>query len=244
MRGLRKAIITSAVVAVIGLSGGAYAANSLKSGAKPAKVKPISKEEFADLRGKLGACIVSRNQSAVKKYLENSDSMTVDYRGMGVDPRMAMFMFRMDACTKFNVPQMAQPIFATPGALRNLLLEADYLEKQKAKPAPLLDSNGQPAPARVRAFVTKDDKLQAATAYAALADCTAALGTDLADTVLRTGAGLADERAAAVALAPVIGGCVAEGQDVQLTPATIRALAAEGLWQRYATPNTARASAQ
>lgn len=244
MRGQRKGIALCALAAVLGMSGAAQAATTLKPKLAPAKVEPLTKEKFAELRQALGACIVSKNQSAVKKYLAHSDSMTIDYTGMGVDPKFAMFMFKLDACKDYNVPQMAQPIFMTPGALRNLLLEATYLEKAQAKPAPLMDAGGKPSPSPARSFASKEDKLASATAFATIADCTATNGLDLADALIRTGAGLPEERQAAVALAPVIGACVPEGQNVSLTPSTIRIIAAEGLWQRYASASTAQASAK
>ncbi|GEM_PF-1450052 len=233
MRGLKKAIVFGALAAALGMSGGAMGAESLKPKMKAPKLKPLSDEKFAELRGQLGQCIVARNDAMTKKYLANSDSLTVDYDGMGVDPKFAMFMFRMDACAKYNVPQMAQPVFMTPGALRNLLLEATYLEQVKSTPPVALDENGQPAPVPARNFASKDDNLAPAAAFAAIADCAVSKDAGLADAVLRTGAGLPEERDAAVALAPVIGECVPAGQDLKLTLASIRALAAEGLWQRY-----------
>jgi len=233
MRGLRKAIVFGALAAAVGMSGGANGAESLKPKVKAPKLEPLPKEKFAELRGQLGACIVARNNAMAKKYLENSDSLTVDYKAMDVDPKRAMFMFRMDACTKYNVPQMAQPVFMTPGALRNLLLEATYLEQVKSKPQVALDENGQPIAAPARRFASTDGNLAPAAAFAAIADCAVAKDAGLADAVLRTGAGLPEERAAAVALAPVIGECVPAGQNVELTPTSIRALAAEGLWQRF-----------
>ena len=244
MRGYVKGAALCALAAALGMGGAAQAATTLKPKVTAPKVEPITKEQFAELRTALGACITSKNQAMVKKYLANSDSMSVDYAGMGVDPKFAMFMFKMDACTKYNVPQMAQPIFMAPTGLRNLLLEAAYLEKVATKPAPLLDPNGQPAPAPVRSFASKEDKLAAATAFAAIADCTAATGLDLADTLIRTGSGLPAEHQAAVALAPVIGACVPEGQNISLTATTIRTLAAEGLYQRYVAGSTAQASAK
>ncbi len=137
------------------------------------------------------------------------------------------------------------PIFVKPGALRTLLMEEAYLAKYPGtKPKPLVDEKGEPAVAPPRIYASKGDLLVQAVAYAQLADCTAANGPELADAVLRTGAGLPDERTAAVALAPVIGQCVQEGQNITLTPEVIRGLAAEGLWQRYvSTSMPAQASA-
>jgi hypothetical protein len=237
--------IGCALIAVMGAIAPGMAATSLKRGAP--KVNPLSKEEFAEMRGKLGACIVRRAPEAVGKLMDHSDSLTTDYAGMGVQaPVMFNFQLRLDLCQNYNRPQLNQPIFVKPGALRNLLMEQAYLAKFAKTPQPLLDEKGEPKLAPPRTFVTKGEQLPQAVAYAALADCTAATGSELADAMLRTGAGMPEERTAAVALAPVIGQCVQEGQNIALTQETIRALAAEGMWQRYmAKPApTAQASAK
>ena len=234
MRGHRKGIALCALAAILGASAPSHAIESLKGKMKPAKVEPITNQEFSDLRNQLGACIVKNNKAKVAKYLANSDSLTVDYNAIGSSQQMFFIYFSMDACKKVNVPQMMQPIFMTPGGLRNLLLEASYLDAEAATPQPLLNEKGEPAPSGVRAFPTKGDNLPAVMSYAVLADCVATKDPVLADAVLRTGFSLADERKAAVALAPIIGGCVTEGSNVSLTPASIRTLAAEGMWHRYA----------
>jgi hypothetical protein len=244
MKGMKKTITACAILAALGMAGATQGATKLKSG--PPKVNPLTKEEFADLRAKLGACVVKRASDAVGKLMAHSDSLTIDYAGMGLaQPQMMMFQFRLDLCQKYNVPQLFQPVFVKPGALRNLLMEQSYLAKFASLPKPLLNENGEPALAAPRTFATKDEHLSQAKIYAQLADCTAAYGTELADALLRTGAGLPEERTAAVALAPVIGQCVQEGQEIALTPEVIRSIATEGLWQRYvAAPTSAQASAK
>jgi hypothetical protein len=236
MKGHREIRIAFALLAMLGAATNVQAATSLKPG--PVKVKPLSKEEFADLRAKLGACLVDKSKEGVAKLLAHSDSLGTDFAAMGVQPQMFMFSFRMDLCQKYSNPGLMGPLFAKPGALRNLFMEQAYLAKNPTAPKPLLDANGQPALAAARTYASKGDLLVQAVAYAQLADCTAANGPELADKLLRTGTGLADERAAAVALAPVIGDCVTQGQNIALTQDTIRALAAEGMWHRYV--NTAK----
>lgn len=234
MRGFKKGIALCALVAMMGVSAPASAIDSLKPKLAPAKVKPITAEQFAELRSKLGACVVKGNKSKVAKYLANSDSMTVDYAALDSNPQMFFFYFNMQACMKYNVPQVNQLVMMKAGGLRNLLLESAYLDDEQAAPQPLLNEKGEPALAPARAFPTKGDGLAAVVSYAALADCVAAKDPALADGVLRTGAGLPDERKAAVALASVLSGCVQEGANVALTPASIRTIAAEGMWHRYA----------
>ncbi len=36
--------------------------------------------------------------------MTHSDSLAVDYAGMGVQPQMYMFSWRMDQCQKYNNP--------------------------------------------------------------------------------------------------------------------------------------------
>jgi hypothetical protein len=243
MKGHGGTRIAFALVAVLGAAANVQAATSLKPG--PVKVKPLSKEEFADLRAKLGACLVDKSKDGVSKLLEHSDSLGTDFVGMGVQPQMFMFSFRMDLCQKYANQQVTGPLFLKPGALRNLFMEQAYLAKYQAAPKPLLNEKGEPTLAPARIFASKGDLLPQAVAYAQLADCTAANGSELADKVLRTPVGLPAEREAAVALAPIIGQCVTQGQNIALTADTIRALAAEGMWQRYVfVPKPAQASAK
>lgn len=243
MKGLKRGIIIHAVMlAALGMNGAANAAASAKN--IPHKLEPLSKEEFADMRKKLGICVIERNKALVAKFLANSDSVTTDYAAVGIPAQGFVFAFKMDVCQKFNPPQMAQYI-AKPGILRSILLEQTYLAHEPSAPQQLLNDKGEPAPSPARKYVSKADQLASAASYGELADCTAQNGTALADTVLRTGAGMPEERTAAVALAPVIGQCIPAGLDIKLTPDTIRALAAEGLWQRYASASdSAHASVQ
>lgn len=243
MRGYYRVIIHAALGAAVVSSGAAEATMRTQPGKQ--KVKELSKEEIAAARTALGACVVKADRAKVTKYLANSDSVNVDYAAIGSDPMRFMFYFPalMSGCAKYNVPQLRDSVFMKAGGLRNLLLEAAYLDAAKTTPKPLLNANGEPAEAPARTFATKDDKLPAAQTFAALADCTAAKGSTEADAVLRTTTGSAEERTAAVALAPVIGTCVQEGTNISLTPATIRTIAAEGMWQRYArSPSATMAS--
>lgn len=235
MRGFGNFMICGAIVASFGSATAANAAASARN--VPVKLEPLSKEEFATLRSQLGACVVEKNKAQVAKFLAHSDSLTTDFAAMGVQPQMFIFSFKMDQCQKYNPPQMGQYLMK-PGVFRSMLMENAYLAKTPSAPQPILNDKGEPAPAPVRSYVSRQDQLAQATAFAELADCTAANGTAMADAVLRTGAGMPDERQAAVALAPVIGQCIPAGMDIKLTPDTIRGLAAEGMWQRYASVTT------
>lgn len=244
MRRIGKLELALTTVALIGVTTNAMAMDSLSVKPGKSKVKPITFEQFATLRAKLGACIVQRNRAKVKAYLQHSDSVTVDYKALDTDNMKFMFYFNMQGCADYNPPQMTEQVFKAPGGLRNLLLEAAYLDAVKAAPQPAVDDKGEPTAAPERSFPTTTDALASVKMFAAIADCTAAKNPAGADAVLRSNAGLADERQAAVALAPTIGTCVPNGQNFSLTPASIRTLAAEGLWGRYASGNPAQASAK
>jgi hypothetical protein len=249
MRKQGRIRIALATVALLGVTSSAMAADKLVMDSltvKPgkAKVKPITLGQFAEFREKLGACIVQRNRAKVKAYLQHSDSVTVDYKALGTDQMMFGFTyFQMQACQDFNPPQVAQEVFMKPGALRSLLQEATYMDQLKAVPPPAVDDKGEPTPGMVRNFATTTDALQSVKIFAALADCAAAKNPAGADAVVRSHAGLGDEKDAAVALAPTIGSCMPEGQNIKLTQQSIRTLAAEGLWGRYAS-GPAQASAK
>jgi len=249
MRKQGRIRMTLAAVALLGVTTSAMAADtmvmdSLSVKAGKTKVKPITYEEFATLRAKLGACIVQRNRSKVKAYLQHSDSVTIDYKSLGTDETKFMFYFDISGCSDYNVPQLTQPVFVAKGGLRNLLLESAYLDAVKSAPQPAVDDKGEPTAGVTRNFPTTTDALPSVKMFAALADCTAAKNPAAADAVVRSRAGLSDEKDAAVALAPTIGSCMPAGQNISLTQASIRTLAAEGLWGRYAAGPPAQASAK
>ncbi len=179
MKGLKRGIIIHGVLlASLGMtgltmSGAANAAASAKN--IPHKLEPLSKEEFADMRKKLGACVTERNKALVAKFLANSDSVTTDYAAVGIPPQGFVFAFKMDVCQKFDPPQMAQYI-AKPGILRSILMEQAYLAHQPTAPQPIVNDKGEPAPGPARRYVSKDDSLVQATSYGELADSTAQNG--------------------------------------------------------------------
>ena len=235
--GIKIAIALLAAMAA-GMPGQAA---GLKSG--PQKVKPLSQDELAEARAKLGECLYKHNQAMAGKMFDHSDSLMVDYKGMGV--ANPMFAFDLQACMKYNVPQMMGMVFTAPNGLRQLMLEQAYLQHFQSAPKPLLDAKGEPALAPPHSFASTGDKLPGAVAFAQIADCTAATGYEQADKLLRTPFGTPAEREAAIALAQsTLGSCIPEGQNISLTPASIRSIAAEGMWHRYRAAPQAQASAR
>ncbi len=65
------------------------------------------------------------------------------------------------------------------------------------------------------------------------ADCITFADVTGADALLRTGPATNDEGAAVRKLMPALSACVVAGQNLALTPSSIRSVVADGMWSRY-----------
>ena len=114
-------------------------------------------------------------------------------------------------------------------SLRSLLAEEAYLAKFKsaaALPEGAVENSD-------RHYVAIGEAKAKAEGLGAYSDCLTFRDTAGADAVMRTMPGSPEERQAARALAPVLGACLTQGQTISLTPTNIRAILADGLWNRY-----------
>ncbi len=114
--------------------------------------------------------------------------------------------------------------------LRNLLAEELYLSGNSKSIS--IPQGGQESVARV--YVTPNPSVAAALALADFADCITFADPADADALLRTGPATADERADVGGLMPALSACVVAGQNLTLTPGSIR-FRGRGrcMWSRY-----------
>lgn len=112
--------------------------------------------------------------------------------------------------------------------LRALLMEEAYLDSQAA-PLKIVEGSSE---LTNRTYVSRDENLAAAQGLGNFADCVTYRDANGADAILRTEPGSAEEMAGARALGAVLGACLIQGQEIEFTAASIRAIAADGLWSR------------
>jgi len=118
----------------------------------------------------------------------------------------------------------------TQNRLRALLLEEAYLD---ARENPVIISEGE-SELTNRTYVSEGKALESAQGLGNYADCVVHRDASGADALLRTEPGSAEEIAAARNLATVLGACLIDGQTIEFTAASIRSIAADGLWSRVA----------
>ncbi len=84
-----------------------------------------------------------------------------------------------------------------------------------------------------RALVSTGEDLGSARTMAAFGDCVSFHAPADADALLRTQPASSEEIEQIRKMAPTLGECVMAGQNVSLTPTTIRAVVAYGQWSRF-----------
>lgn len=117
----------------------------------------------------------------------------------------------------------------TPGRLRALLQEEAYLGEQDQGAIVIPQDAGE---LTLRQYVSTGEDATRARGVGNFSDCIVHRDAAGADALLRTQPASAEEDRAARSLAPVLGTCLIQGQTIEFTPASIRAMAADGLWSR------------
>jgi hypothetical protein len=191
----------------------------------------VSNKDARFIQKDVARCIVSHARPKAEAVLAHSDPASIDYAGAGIDAKKAADALWLSECLgeaardDMNAISMRIP---TP-LLRNLLAEELYLAGN-SKPI-TIPQGGQEAVARL--FVTPESQRGAALALADFADCITFADPAGADALLRTGPGTNDEGAAVRKLVPTLGACIVAGQNLALTPGSIRSVVADGMWSRY-----------
>lgn len=175
---------------------------------------------------RLAMCVYEEKPVLVDKLLDYSDPVAFNPKSAGIKGN---WIGRLDlsSCLSREALDGDVQLRFTPGALHYMLTEAAYRSANPGPPNWLTE----PRPPAQRRFIATGKELALAQALADLADCMVAADPAHSDSLLRTAVTSDDERAAAVKLAPALGGCLDVGQTLDLTPANIRGWAASGLWQ-------------
>jgi hypothetical protein len=183
------------------------------------------------IQKEVARCIINHVRTKAEAFLAHSDSASVDYVGAGFGAKKATDVLWLSECLgeaatlDMNAVSMRIP---TP-LLRNLLAEELDLAGN-SKPI-AIPQGGQESVARL--FVTAESQRGAALAVADFADCITFADPAGADALLRTGPATADESGAVRKLMPALSACVVAGQNLALTPGSIRSVVADGMWSRY-----------
>lgn len=203
--------------------------------------KDVEQAAAAEVRQRFAACVYDRRRKVVDRILATSDTLNVDYEAAGIRRERLSASLGLDKCldqaTSVTDTDLRMSVHFP--FLRAMLLEQSYRAHNPAGPAWIRS----PAVAPVRRFVSSGDELAKAQAVATFVDCVVGRAPREADALLRTPGSSAAERAAIGRLVPHLGPCIIEGQEVQLNPAQLRAMIADGLWAAWRASASQPASA-
>lgn len=201
----------------------------LRTGSRiPVKPEAISPAQAAVLAKSFAKCIYRTSQAKATALLINSDLGSVNLAGARI--RDLDLDLNMSRCLDDEVTSDLQARTARfpMVVLRDLVAEEAYLAAN-----PVAARLATP-PAAIRPrFVSTGPALAKAQMLHVFADCAIVESVSSADDLLRTEPGSVEERAAARALAPALGACLAEGQQIELTPRSIRSFVAYAMWFRF-----------
>ncbi len=186
----------------------------------------IEGEKAGEINKDFAECVYKRSKAAADQLLASGDPLNTPSIEWGDEDDKGS-QFTGHACLGNWASLRNMSLEISPWTFRAMMAEEAYLARFR-QPA-VLAANAQEATGRTLQGVDLR-----AVGMMELADCITFRDTPAADALLRTTPQSAAERDAAVALAPVVSACLLEGQSFRVTPQSIRALAADGLWARYA----------
>ena len=173
-------------------------------------------------------CIFSHNKAMAQRLLTHSDPIAIDFVKVGTTPsKMARDLGLLDCLgEEVDVDETALGLRMSLLTLRARLLEEDYLTRNPVPPAIV------PEASTVRTYVAKEAELPKAMAIGEFSDCIVKEDFRGSDALVRTMPGSNAERAAARVLTPTLGKCLYIGQQLELTPSSVRVYVVDGLRMR------------
>jgi len=177
-----------------------------------------------------GSCVNRRFPDGAVALLRGGNADAFAYAAQGIRNEDNESPLGLSECLHeaLNGAQLSTEMRIPERNLRIALAEDAYLRRH---PQPLVIAPGSPGTLAGRAVIGGSSPEQA-RAMGLFADCLVFTAPAEADSLLRGPVGGDEERANARALAPAIGACLANGQQVNFTPTTIREYVADGLWAR------------
>lgn len=178
----------------------------------------------------IGRCVYSRHPELADRFLQSSDLNGADFHRLGVPAEDLRDDFSMGDCLGWamTASQSEASLSIRFSGLRTLLAEEAYLDRHDG---PLILPEGSEEFLSSR-FFSAPLESEDSRMVSMFADCVIFNAAAEADKVLRTAPASDEESAAVRALVPALSGCLMEGQELELTAASVRAIVADGLWSR------------
>ena len=193
----------------------------------PERMTRVMRDRSKDMLAQLSRCLYNRSNDQALALLETTDFGFADFAQVDLEPDRALRIYGFSDCLRrvATSHNMSVQLRFTPGALRQWLLQQAYLDRYPNGPTWVVPGNivGE------RVFPLSGNSVSV-LAVMDFADCVVQADPYSADFFYRAAGGSDDEKAAIADLTPALGPCLPRGQQVELTPATLRAFLGEGLW--------------
>lgn len=192
------------------------------------KLNSVERERTRTVFDQLGRCLYRRSPPVALDFLDKTDLgfVSFDQIGQAQDKALKIFGFNdcLDRVASANSSGVAVRFAAQN--LRQWLIQAAYFDRYQGgptwlKPGYVVDERQLPLSGGNRGVRMVLD----------FADCVVAADPNNADYFYRTPPGSPDEHDAVNTLAPSLGPCLPQGQQLQLTPYSLRMWIGEALWQ-------------
>lgn len=195
----------------------------------------VSRRRSRAMMSQFSECMYDRSHEGAFELLERTDYGFVSFEQIDLDNERALRNFGFKNCLTrvANTHGTGVQLRFNAGALRQWLVEQAYLDRYESEPTWVRPGNV--VAERSLPMSAENPGVLAALDFA---DCVVAADPYTTDFFFRTSAGSDEEKRALEALTPLLGPCLPQGQQVQLSPYLLRVWLGEALWHaaRHSAP--------
>ncbi len=205
----------------------------------PAQLGAATRDRGRSMEDQFSRCIFERSNEKAFDLIERTDFGFNRFDQIGLDGGEVMDRYPIQTClgrvTRSH--NTGARLMYTPAAMRQWYIQAAYLDAYPDGPTWAVAGNvvpdrGYPLSANNPAVHTAMD----------FADCVVAQSPNATDFFYRTAPGSELEDHAISAVVPLLGACLPQGQQLDISPQTLRVWLGEGLW--HAANNNFPATAE
>jgi hypothetical protein len=194
----------------------------------PEKMGKATRDWSRAMLSQFGKCLYNRSKGDSLDLLDKTDFGFRDFQQIGMETPKAVRIYGFDDCLRRVAESNGSGVLLTYSAmgLRMWLIQAAYLDRFPKGPAWLTPGN-----------VVAPRSYPLSEQYGGIkkqmdfADCVVAADPNNADYFYRTPSGSAEEQDALTTLTPAFAPCFPQGVQARFSPAELRVLIGEGLWQ-------------
>lgn len=194
----------------------------------PTPAETLEEKQVRQMQKRVGDCIFARDEDLAIAYLRASDFVQVDWTALGHDFQYVSDELDFGRCLgrAMRGGQFRVQMRYDTSVLRFMLSEEAYLDRHDAAP----DHPGDRELVTDARYFTSLVGSGTARIVARFGDCVVARAPGEADRLLRTVPSTDREWDAILAMESALIDCQRIGQEIEMTPRTIRAVVSDALW--------------